>query len=188
MFILVNKAKCNLSFFFLRKYNILIECKASLDLIAKEYDNIKLWLTSQSFLEKYANHPYPPLLNPKKLDYTKIPAEVAWDLNLPLPPYYQFVFFGSHATGNRGLESFLRRCGGLNYCVQPPLLNGESWAKESYFCYFKQIMRNYHYTMPPPRYILAICLFENICLMINIKISFMPLSPKLMHFVSFETL
>ena len=40
-------------FFFLRKYNILIECKASLDLIAKEYDNIKLWLTSQSFLEKY---------------------------------------------------------------------------------------------------------------------------------------
>ena len=97
MFILVNKAKCNLSFFFLRKYNILIECKASLDLIAKEYDNIKLWLTSQSFLEKYANHPYPPLLNPKKLDYTKIPAEVAWDLNLPLPPYYQFVFFGSHA-------------------------------------------------------------------------------------------
>ena len=94
---------------------------------------------------------YPPLLNPKKVDYTKIPAHIAWDLNIPLPPYYKFLYFGSHAVGNRGLESFLRRCGGLNYCVQSPSLKCESWAKESYFCYFKQIIENYC-VFPPPRY------------------------------------
>ncbi|MCX2717423.1 DUF2972 domain-containing protein [Helicobacter sp. MIT 21-1697] len=151
MFILIIKSGyAPLFYFYLRKYHILIENEASLDLITKEYNNIKLWLDSDTFKEKYANHPYPPLLNPQELDYTKITAKVAWDLNLPLPPYYLFVFFGSHASGNRGLESFLRRCGGLNYCVQSSPCNGKSWAKESYFCFFKQIMRNYDYISPPP--------------------------------------
>ena len=144
-------------YIFLRKYNILIEDISSVDFIIKEFNNIKVWLESKEFKERYSNHPYPSLFNPEKLDYAKISASVAWDLNIPLPLYYKFCFFGSHATGNRGLESFLRRCGGLNYCVQSPSLKCESWAKESYFCYFKQIIENYC-VFPPPQ---LFCVFIN---------------------------
>ena len=47
---------------------------------------IKDWTKSSEFKDKYANHPYPPLLNPQNIDYESIPADLAWELNLPLPP------------------------------------------------------------------------------------------------------
>ncbi|MCR2096035.1 hypothetical protein CUPS5007_09445, partial [Campylobacter upsaliensis] len=62
--------------------------------VLKYYDEVSLWLNSKEFKETYEdkNHPYPPLLNPDKLNdenyilnYEKIPANLAWEMNLPLP-------------------------------------------------------------------------------------------------------
>lgn len=74
--------------------------------IYKEMKNFilqsKEWVNSKEFKEKYIDtkHPYPPLLNPNSVDYDKISAKLAWELNLPLPPNYDFIFFsnGSSAT------------------------------------------------------------------------------------------
>ena len=126
----------------LRGYNICIADFSFLSYFAKEYDNIKLWSTSQLFLEKYANHPYPPLLNPDTLDYEQISPQIAWYLNIPLPLYYKFCFFGSHATGNRGLNHFVLNCGGMDYIRYP------SSSKIIYKKYWEQIL-SYHYILPP---------------------------------------
>ncbi|MDL0104334.1 hypothetical protein NYG89_08735, partial [Campylobacter felis] len=54
--------------------------------VLEHFDEVSLWLNSKEFKEKYEdiNHPYPPLLNPDKLNdenyilnYEKIPAEKA---------------------------------------------------------------------------------------------------------------
>ncbi len=111
----LDSAHSNEMILFCKKHHIYTTNPTFLKYFAKEYDNIKLWLASQSFLEKYANHPYPPLLNPNTLDYEQISPQIAWELNIPLPPYYKFIYFGSHATGNTGLENLIQRCGGLSY-------------------------------------------------------------------------
>ncbi|TLD80525.1 hypothetical protein LS68_007225 [Helicobacter sp. MIT 05-5293] len=158
MFVSLIKAGYNPTFYFmLKKYHILLESKASVEFITQNYDIIKAWLKSQSFHEAYANHPYPPLLDPKTLDYTRISPQVAWDLNLPLPPYYKFLLFGSHATGNRGFQTFLWYCKGLDYTLIKYSNQWDSWAKQAYLCYFLEIMRNYAYiSAPPPRNTLGI--------------------------------
>ncbi|WP_270977926.1 DUF2972 domain-containing protein, partial [Campylobacter upsaliensis] len=75
-----------------------------------------LWLNSKEFKERYEdiNHPYPPLLNPDKLNdenyilnYEKIPAEKAWEMNLPLPRRYEFVLMFSHGAGALAMNHFL---------------------------------------------------------------------------------
>nr|MCR6519508.1 capsular biosynthesis protein [Campylobacter lari] len=67
------------------------------DFFVKHFDLIRIWLSSKDFKEKYKqeNHPYPSLLDPKKLNdenekinYKNIPAELAWEMNLPLPDNY----------------------------------------------------------------------------------------------------
>ncbi|HEC1885143.1 TPA: capsular biosynthesis protein, partial [Campylobacter jejuni] len=59
----------------------------------QNFDLIEEWLLSDDFNERYKkeNHPYPSLLDPKKLNnekekinYKNIPAELAWEMNLPL--------------------------------------------------------------------------------------------------------
>ncbi|ELP8580008.1 DUF2972 domain-containing protein, partial [Campylobacter upsaliensis] len=86
--------------------------------VLEHFDEVSLWLNSKEFKEKYEdiNHPYPPLLNPDKLNdenyilnYEKIPANLAWEMNLPLPRRYEFVFWGSHGVGNFGLSTFLKK-------------------------------------------------------------------------------
>ncbi|MBZ7941354.1 sugar transferase, partial [Campylobacter sp. W0047] len=71
------------------------------DYVTKNFNLIEEWLLSNDFNEKYKkeNHPYPSLLDPKKLNdekekinYKTIPAELAWEMNLPLPDNYEFVF------------------------------------------------------------------------------------------------
>ncbi|MBC5858312.1 DUF2972 domain-containing protein, partial [Campylobacter jejuni] len=56
----------------------------------------------------------PSLLDPKKLNdknekinYHNIPAELAWEMNLPLPDNYEFVWLGGHGTGTEALKVFL---------------------------------------------------------------------------------
>ncbi|MCW1555347.1 sugar transferase, partial [Campylobacter jejuni] len=67
---------------------------------------------------KKENHPYPSLLDPKKLNdekekinYKNIPAELAWEMNLPLPDNYEFVFLNIFGAGSDAMDKFLRGCG-----------------------------------------------------------------------------
>ncbi|EHS1055817.1 DUF2972 domain-containing protein [Campylobacter jejuni] len=82
----------------------------------QNFDLIEEWLLSDDFKERYKkeNHPYPSLLDPKKLNdknekinYHNIPAELAWEMNLPLPDNYEFVWLGGHGTGTEALKVFL---------------------------------------------------------------------------------
>ena len=120
-----------------KKYHIYNANNDFLQYFAKEYDNIKAWIESKELKNTYIMPPpplYPPLLNPKEVDYTKIPAHIAWELNLPLPPYYKFIYFGSHATGNRGLNNLILNCGGMDYVLAD--------SKKIYINYYEQIMSN----------------------------------------------
>ncbi|EBF5817106.1 DUF2972 domain-containing protein [Campylobacter jejuni] len=81
----------------------------------QNFDLIEEWLLSDDFKEKYKkeNHPYPSLLDPKKLNdenekinYHNIPAELAWEMNLPLPDRYEFMWFFSHGAGAFTLGQF----------------------------------------------------------------------------------
>lgn len=76
------------------------------------FPQIQEWLNSQEFAQNYAHKQFPPLLNPQKIPYFKIPASLAWELNLPLPNIYKFVFVGSHGIGNAGYNAFFKFCGG----------------------------------------------------------------------------
>ncbi|EOI7784452.1 sugar transferase, partial [Campylobacter jejuni] len=75
----------------------------------QNFNLIEEWLLSNDFNEKYKkeNHPYPSLLDPKKLNdenekinYKNIPAELAWEMNLPLPDGYKFNLFTFGLTGH----------------------------------------------------------------------------------------
>ncbi|EPM5612930.1 DUF2972 domain-containing protein, partial [Campylobacter upsaliensis] len=88
--------------------------------VLEHFDEVSLWLNSKEFKEKYEdiNHPYPPLLNPDKLNdenyilnYEKIPANLAWEMNLPLPRRYGFVCLRGHGSGGVALSNFLKLCG-----------------------------------------------------------------------------
>lgn len=62
--------------------------------------NIESFLDSSDFRQNYATHPYPPLINPNAINYDKIPAQIAWILNLPLPQNYQLIFFTNGASAS----------------------------------------------------------------------------------------
>ena len=51
-----------------------------------------------------------------------------------MPPYYKFIYFGSHATGNRGLNNLILNCGGMDYVLAD--------SKKIYINYYEQIMSN----------------------------------------------
>lgn len=76
---------------------------------------IKSWTESKEFKEKYidANHPYPPLLNLQNMDYIdyeSISADLAWELNLPLPPNYDFLYISSGAAASAATFKFFTEC------------------------------------------------------------------------------
>lgn len=78
--------------------------------IRKLAPQIKAWIESNEFKEKYANRPYPPLLNPQNIDYESIPADLAWELNLPLPPYYDLIYFNNGASASLHILEFFKHC------------------------------------------------------------------------------
>ncbi|HAN0662995.1 TPA: DUF2972 domain-containing protein, partial [Campylobacter jejuni] len=87
------------------------------DFFIRHFNVIKPWLLSDDFYYKYKkeNHPYPSLLDPKKLNdenekinYKNIPAELAWEMNLPLPDNYKLVWLIHPATASIAIEFFLR--------------------------------------------------------------------------------
>ncbi|AAP77564.1 hypothetical protein HH_0967 [Helicobacter hepaticus ATCC 51449] len=165
----------------LKRFHILTTHTPTLVFISQHYEEIISWIESKEFKEQYIdkNHPYPPLLNPERLNvrvqschynkennkefqckesqgnesmvsknikpydnlsYQNISPEIAWDLNLPLPPYYQFVYWGSHGSGSSGLTTFLEYCG-VNQCPWKGVYGGN--GKESYLWYFHQFTKNF---------------------------------------------
>ncbi|WP_412175541.1 DUF2972 domain-containing protein [Campylobacter sp. IFREMER_LSEM_CL1085] len=87
------------------------------DFFIKHFDLINIWLSSNDFKEKYKqeNHPYPSLLDPKKLNdqnekinYKSIPAELAWEMNLPLPRTYRFVFITGGSCGHMAMFLYFK--------------------------------------------------------------------------------
>ncbi|MCW1327636.1 DUF2972 domain-containing protein, partial [Campylobacter jejuni] len=72
---------------------------------------------SDDFYQRYKkeNHPYPSLLDPKKLNdeneeinYNNIPAELAWEMNLPLPDRYKFVWLFMPCSGSAAMQLFFK--------------------------------------------------------------------------------
>ncbi len=114
----------------------------------QKFNLIEEWLLSNDFNEKYKkeNHPYPSLLDPKKLNdekekinYKNIPAELAWEINLPLPDNYEFVYPLFGLSGGGALSSFFQKCGlNMHYDFH------RSFLKSYYLNYnlFKERHRN----------------------------------------------
>ncbi|EJE1255158.1 DUF2972 domain-containing protein [Campylobacter jejuni] len=114
----------------------------------QNFNLIEEWLLSNDFNEKYKkeNHPYPSLLDPKKLNdenekinYKNIPAELAWEMNLPLPDNYEFVYPLFGLSGGGALSSFFQKCGlNMHYDFH------RSFLKSYYLNYnlFKERYRN----------------------------------------------
>lgn len=106
------------------------------DSIAPYSDEILQWTQHKDFA-KFANSHFPPLLNPKCVDYHKIPCEIAWELNLPLPQRFQFVYWGSHGAGNTGLGVFLAKYGGHCFYV-----TNSQCSKANYCTLYNQILHS----------------------------------------------
>lgn len=81
------------------------------------YPQCKAWVDSSEFKQKYANSPYPPLLNPDSIDYKSISAELAWNLNLPLPPNYEYIYITSGSSASEASMYFFAEC---NVCFNRP--------------------------------------------------------------------
>ena len=103
------------------------------------------WLNSQEFKQKYLDtkHPFPPLLNPDKINYKNIDAKIAWELNLPIPSYYDFILYSNGSSATALSILFLEKCDILHHIGYHP--------KEIYIAYYN-LMSN-------PPYTKKICLF-----------------------------
>lgn len=98
---------------------------------------MKTWLNSKEFKEKYLdiNYPYPPLLNPDSIDYESISAELAWELNLPLPPKYKFRLIMASYTGHTSIVKSLQKFG---ITIQDHIFSIE----QQYTLYYKALLEN----------------------------------------------
>ncbi|MBD5164954.1 hypothetical protein [Helicobacter sp.] len=99
-------------------------------------EEILKWVSSEEFL-KHSNQPFPPLLNPENIDYHQIPCEVAWELNLPLPQKFKFVYWGSHGAGNTGFGVFLAKYDGVCY-----YFTNSNDSKANYYYLYNQILHS----------------------------------------------
>ena len=104
------------------------------------------WMASEEFNQQYiqTNHPYPPLLNPKMLEdenspisYKNIPADFAWEMNLPLPKGYLFLFLMMSHSGHSSMVMYLKKCG---VSIMQDHLFGEGWMKKHYEFNYKELL------------------------------------------------
>lgn len=75
----------------------------------ENFSEIESWLLSSEFHKRYKKekHPYPSLINPKTADYKNISAQLAWEMNLPLPENYKFIYLYSHGAGGLHCSYFV---------------------------------------------------------------------------------
>ncbi|EAJ4635324.1 capsular polysaccharide biosynthesis protein (DUF2972 domain) [Campylobacter upsaliensis RM3940] len=107
--------------------------------VLEHFDEVSLWLNSREFKEKYEdiNHPYPPLLNPDKLNdenyilnYEKISANLAWEMNLPLPRRYEFAYTLMHGAGGSSFYWFMKSL--KVECANSWVGDDKAYYKENY--------------------------------------------------------
>ena len=107
--------------------------------VLEHFDEVSLWLNSKEFKEKYEdiNHPYPPLLNPDKLNdenyilnYEKISANLAWEMNLPLPRRYEFAYTLMHGAGGSSFYWFMKSL--KVECANSWVGDDKAYYKENY--------------------------------------------------------
>lgn len=79
----------------------------------ENFSEIESWLLSSEFHKRYKKekHPYPSLINPKMADYKNISAQLAWEMNLPLPENYDFIYLYSHGAGGLHCSYFVKLVG-----------------------------------------------------------------------------
>lgn len=82
--------------------------------VLENIETICTWLNSNKFRDRYLStkHPYPPLINPNfiEIDSSRHCAELAWDLNLPLPKHYKFIYISPHGVGAAAFLRYLNQC------------------------------------------------------------------------------
>ncbi len=77
----------------------------------KVYKESKFWIQSEEFKKYYQNQPYPPYLNPQKVDYENILPDLAWDLNLPVPPQkYHCLNISNGLSASAATLMFFKEC------------------------------------------------------------------------------
>ena len=115
--------------------NFLDSSETTLQFIKANKQSIIIWLESDDFRQYIeTNHPYPPLLNPKNIDYDSITPEIAWDLNLPLPNYYEFIVATRGGQGHYAFSKFLQKCINVLQARAYPT------TKDAYITWFTQLL------------------------------------------------
>ena len=126
-------------------HNVLQHFKNVKKFFKTYYKDSKKWLNSPEFKAKYLDtkHPYPPLLNPDSVDYKSIPAELAWELNLPLPPNYDLIYFTNGASASAHICQFFIHCG---LKIFPHWIGtGKTDFKEKYILHYNLILSKINY-------------------------------------------
>ncbi|MBZ7935529.1 DUF2972 domain-containing protein [Campylobacter sp. B0100352/1] len=109
--------------------------------ITENINIICTWLNSHEFKENYLNSPYPPLINPDCIDTdsSRYCAELAWDLNLPLPKHYKFIYISPHGVGAAAFLRYLNEgCDVLCF----PSWTSPNDAKERYCIHYMYLNSN----------------------------------------------
>lgn len=112
LFLFINKNK--LAKYKQRKiesYRYLLDYIRYIKEFTRIYRQSLSWIQSKDFISQYDTIPYPPLLNPQTLNYSYISARLAWDLNLPLPPNYDFIYIRIYACASGAMPLYLKKCG-----------------------------------------------------------------------------
>lgn len=109
--------------------------------VMKNINIICEWLNSYEFKENYLNNPYPALINPNFIDTdsSRYCAELAWDLNLPLPQHYKFIYISPHGVGAAAFLRYLNE--GCNVLCFPSWTSPED-AKERYCMHYMHLNSN----------------------------------------------
>ncbi|EJJ1717489.1 DUF2972 domain-containing protein [Campylobacter jejuni] len=120
---------------------------------------IQEWLLSSDFKQRFqdVNHPYPSLLDPKKLNdqaekinYHNISGELAWKMNLPLPENYKLIWLWAACSGTMAIYTF------FNYS-DISTINANGWEDEK-----KVYIDNYTYILSKKTHVaIAPRVFEN---------------------------
>lgn len=106
------------SFKRLERKNFLYASRKRYKALQSIYPQVKIWLSSLEFKEKYLKHPYPPFLNPCTIEYEKISADLAYELNLPLPEQnYDLINISNGCSASAATLVFLKECGVSSYSV-----------------------------------------------------------------------
>ena len=81
-----------------------------MEFILRNFHTIHQWLESQESQE-FCDFERMPLINPKTCKYSQLSATLAYELNLPLPPFYDLILISSSRCGHNAILDFFEQCG-----------------------------------------------------------------------------